>query len=281
MPQEPPAKHQPDHYRRGEPGGQADQHPRPRAHPAPPAAHPGHWPCPLSITRPAVPIRYGRTPLPGPVTFTRSHRGRYHTDWLAAARPMSFGRAGSPRAADPGGDRSRHRRLPQPRPARGHGPPPGTITDRRPRFVTPQARASAGTTPTGIPAPLRSTPPCVPARAHARPARGTVARHPRESDQARSPLMPVGVPLRVAPPIRPLHPHDTIRTRVRFARARRQRPKAGHPSAWSRSPKFGTQPTSGPARVDRAPHRHYLRHRRRRFRFVAGQPLPQGPPGVA
>ena len=35
VPQEPPAKHQPDHYRRGEPGGQADQHPRPRAHPAP------------------------------------------------------------------------------------------------------------------------------------------------------------------------------------------------------------------------------------------------------
>ena len=40
----------------------------------PQAAHPGHWPCPLSITRSAVPIRYGRTPLPGPVTFTRSHR---------------------------------------------------------------------------------------------------------------------------------------------------------------------------------------------------------------
>ena len=59
VPQERPAKHQPDHYRRGEPGGQADQHPRPRAHPAPQAAHPGHWPCPLPIntTSRADPLR--------------------------------------------------------------------------------------------------------------------------------------------------------------------------------------------------------------------------------
>ena len=80
VPQERPAKHQPGHYRRGEPGGQADQHPRPRAHPAPQAAHPGHWPCPLPITRPAVPIRYGRTPPRALPYVTRSHRGRYHTD---------------------------------------------------------------------------------------------------------------------------------------------------------------------------------------------------------
>ena len=59
VPQERPAKHQPDHYRRGEPGGQADQHPRPRAHPAPQAAHPGHRPCPLPIntTSRADPLR--------------------------------------------------------------------------------------------------------------------------------------------------------------------------------------------------------------------------------
>jgi hypothetical protein len=83
--------------------------------------------------------RYGHALAPGPVP----HRP------AGCCSPMSFGRAGSPRAADPGGDRSRRRRLPQPRPARGHGPPPRTITDRRPRFVTPQARAAAGTTPTG------------------------------------------------------------------------------------------------------------------------------------
>ena len=78
VPQERPAKHQPDHYRRGEPGGQADQHPRPRAHPAPKRHIPDTGRALYPSTRPAVPIRYGRTPLPGPVTFTRSHRGRYH-----------------------------------------------------------------------------------------------------------------------------------------------------------------------------------------------------------
>jgi hypothetical protein len=40
VPQELPAKHQPGHYRRGEPGGQADQHPRPRAHPLTPSGTP-------------------------------------------------------------------------------------------------------------------------------------------------------------------------------------------------------------------------------------------------
>ena len=39
VPQKRPAKHQPDHYRRDEPGGQADQHPRPRAHLAHPQRH--------------------------------------------------------------------------------------------------------------------------------------------------------------------------------------------------------------------------------------------------
>jgi hypothetical protein len=80
----------------------------------------------------------------------RSHRGRYHTDRLAAARPCHLAGRGARGPPIAGGDRSRRRRLPQPRlPPRGHGPPPGTVTDRQPRFVTPQARAAAGTTPAG------------------------------------------------------------------------------------------------------------------------------------
>ena len=50
------------------------------------------------------------------------------------------------------------------------------------------------------------------------PRQGTVARHPRDSDQTRSPLVPVRAPLWVTPPVRTLHPHDTIRTRVRYAK---------------------------------------------------------------
>jgi hypothetical protein len=86
-------------------------------------------------------------------------------------------------------------------------------------------RASACTRPTGIPAPRGSTPPCAPARAHARPPPGTVAWHPAQDNPPRPPLMPVGAPLRVAPPVRTLHPHDTIRTRVRSPRTRQQRPR--------------------------------------------------------
>jgi len=71
---------------------------------------------------------------------------------------MSFGRAGSPRPGSTGVDCGAAG-SPQPRPARGHGPPPGTITDRRPRFVTPQARAATSTTPAGSQATRHSTPP--------------------------------------------------------------------------------------------------------------------------
>jgi hypothetical protein len=49
-----------------------------------------------------------------------------------------------------------------------------------------------------------------------RPGRGTVAQHPRNNDPARPPLVPVFAPLRVAPPLRPVHVHDTIRTQVRL-----------------------------------------------------------------
>jgi hypothetical protein len=83
-----------------------------------------------------------------------------------------------------------------------------------------------------------------------RQRRGTLTQLPAHNDLARSPLVPVRAPLRVipAPPIRTLHPHDTIRTRVRFTRARQQHPKAGHPSACSpasknRNSAFRCRPT--------------------------------------
>jgi len=46
--------------------------------------------------------------------------------------------------------------------------------------------------------------------------RAAVAHHPRDDDPARSPLVPVLAPLRVTPPVRPLNPMGTIRTRVRL-----------------------------------------------------------------
>ena len=39
-----------------------------------------------------------------------------------------------------------------------------------------------------------------------------------DRDQARAPLVPVRAPFRVTPPVRTLHPHGTIRTRVRYAK---------------------------------------------------------------
>jgi hypothetical protein len=42
-------------------------------------------------------------------------------------------------------------------------------------------------------------------------------RHPAHDDPPRSPLVPVLAALRVAPPVRTMHPDDTIRTRVRPA----------------------------------------------------------------
>jgi hypothetical protein len=51
------------------------------------------------------------------------------------------------------------------------------------------------------------------------PRRGALARHPAPDDPARPPLVPIRAPLRVTPPVRALHPHDTIRTRERLRRA--------------------------------------------------------------
>jgi hypothetical protein len=53
-------------------------------------------------------------------------------------------------------------------------------------------------------------------RGAGRPGRGTVAQHPRNDDPARPPLVSVLAPLRVTPPLRPVHVHDTIRTQVRL-----------------------------------------------------------------
>ena len=44
-----------------------------------------------------------------------------------------------------------------------------------------------------------------------------VTRHPAHDDPPRSPLVPVLAALRITPPARTLHPHDTIRTRARMA----------------------------------------------------------------
>jgi hypothetical protein len=56
--------------------------------------------------------------------------------------------------------------------------------------------------------------------------RRAITRHPAHDDQPRPPLVPVLAALRVTPPVRTLHPHDTIRTRVRSPRTRQQRPSS-------------------------------------------------------
>jgi hypothetical protein len=73
-----PAKHHPHHYRRGKPSGQADQHPPPQAHPNPKRhiPNPGHGPCPLPITRRAMPARYGPARYGVPVVTARGRPAR-------------------------------------------------------------------------------------------------------------------------------------------------------------------------------------------------------------
>src|SRR4249920_2460187 len=71
---------------------------------------------------------------------------------------------------------------------------------------------------------------------------GTVTQHPRNDDQARSPLVPVLTPLRVTPPRRTPHPHDTIRTRVRLAKATAAAPSGRSPFgmlSFSENPEHG------------------------------------------
>jgi hypothetical protein len=109
VPQERPAKHQPDHYRRGEPGGQADQHPRPRAHPAPQADIPDTGRVPIHHTtsradplRPnaATGPRYVHAPAPRPVpTPTGSWAPGSTTPGPDGNRPGGE----SPRTPDPVG----------------------------------------------------------------------------------------------------------------------------------------------------------------------------------
>ncbi len=65
--------------------------------------------------------------------------------------------------------------------------------------------------------PHDRTPPPSPAAPRHGGHRGrAAAQHPGHRDQARSPLVPVRAPLRVAPPVRPPNPMGTIRTHVRF-----------------------------------------------------------------
>ena len=82
------------------------------------------------------------------LTPARAAAGTTPTGWLLL-RPCHFGRAGSPRAATGGGG-SRRRRLPQPRRPRAAMVPHLELSPTgSPDLLHPQARAAAGTTPTG------------------------------------------------------------------------------------------------------------------------------------
>ena len=85
VPPEHPAKHQHHHYPRGEPGGQADQHPPPRAHPNPKRQIPTRTravPSAHHTEQPRQPVT--AQPATGPY-LTRSCRGEYHADRRPAA----------------------------------------------------------------------------------------------------------------------------------------------------------------------------------------------------
>jgi hypothetical protein len=97
VPEERPAKHQPGHYRRGEPSGQADQHPRPQAHPltpsgtptlAVPSAHSHDQPC-RSVTaerRYGAPLSHALAsgPVPGRPAARRRVAIHHHVPRRAA-----------------------------------------------------------------------------------------------------------------------------------------------------------------------------------------------------
>jgi len=93
----------------------------------------------------------------------------------------------------------------------------------------------------------------------------TVARHPRDSDQARPPLVPVRAPLRVTPPVRTMHPHATIRNTCAASRYGLHRPpfQPGVPPSPPRPPGISSTTPRGPAR----------RRRRGRPRGVRRPPL--------
>jgi hypothetical protein len=102
--------------------------------------------------------------------------------------------------------------------------PVTTITDESPRPVT--APRSAAGTPGPVPHRPAALHPAVHRHVPGRASPGrslrrrAIAQHPRHDDQARSPLVPVLAPLRVRPPCRTPHAHDTIRTRIRLAAQR-------------------------------------------------------------
>ena len=237
VPQARPAKHQPDHYRRGEPGGQADQHPRPRAHPAPQAdipdtgrvPYPSHdQPC-RSVTaerRYRAPLRSrartgaGTAPAGSPARCAgASMKGEAAVGADAAAAPRWVGKETQPGGA----------------PALGNAAVAGRTRSQLCPRTAPAVRYPGRARRCGRPPPLsaswviRVVPRLVPGRPASRrrfavhhhvprpvltrgERGGTVAWHPRDSDPARSPLVAVRAALRVTPPVRTLHPHDTIRT---------------------------------------------------------------------
>ena len=96
--------------------------------------------------------------------------------WRKYAGGLSPGPAAIPNPANP---RSLAARLLRTRPARRGWAGAMARESRGP------GRAAAGTTPTGSPAPRRSTPPCAPARATSGPCWRAVARHPRQDDASR------------------------------------------------------------------------------------------------
>src|SRR6266516_6444916 len=85
-----------------------------------------------------------------------------------------------------------------------------------------------------------------------------VAQHPRHGDQPRSPLVPVLAPLRVTPPVRTPHPHDTIRTRIRLAAdaltrtGTGRRPRCGRPRTCHTRPPWPAGPAWTARPADRA-----------------------------
>ncbi len=136
--------------------------------------------------------------------------------WWAVVPPHDGSQADAARAADPpcaARAALPHLAPPLRRLIRQRGRPSGAPLTPRPVPHRPAARRRV--------AEHRH----VPRRATTHPLPGSqggraVAQHPRHCDQTWSPLVPVLAPLRVTPPRRTPHAHDTIRTRIRLAAQR-------------------------------------------------------------
>jgi hypothetical protein len=109
-------------------------------------------------------------------------------------------------------------------------PVPGSWGGRYQTDVRPGTPAGDGQVPPGRSCRMRCA------------GRSAMAPLPRHQDQARSPLVPVGAPRRVAPPDRPSHTHDTIRTPIRAGRQTPATPPYGWLARTTRSPDAAAEP---------------------------------------